>query len=357
MLGTLAGISRKYVPILPLAALLAILMVRSECNDCRVFRTGAILVGNGMYDPAAQAALQPGEPLLPFFRAPFYGLLLKPLLLFDFRTAWRVLNALAALLFFGLTQHLTGDRLTPLWALACPLFWVNFAIGQDAAIMAAVIIGSMVLWRSGQKFSAGALLALTLQKPTLFLLLPLAVWKGGRKMVAGYLVGATVLLGISFAVVGPGAVGDYFRLLQAYREGPLMMPTIRGFFAFVGAPGAWIWVAAIATVVMGAVIWRKPFLDAASLATACSLLISPFSFQHDLALLVLPVCLAPGRLVLLRVVAGVQILLVVLLKPAHAVFFNGILAVVFCVVLAVGLRKKENLSQVTRETLYHEDRT
>ena len=338
MQGTLAGRSKKYIPILPLAGLLAILMVRSECSDCRVFQTGAVLAGSGMYEPAAQAALQPGQPLLPFFRAPFYGLLLKPLLLFDFRTAWRVINAIAALLFFGLSQHLSGDRLTPLWALACPLFWVNVAIGQDAAIMAAIIIGSMVLGRSGREFSAGALLALTLQKPTLFLLLPLAVWKGGRRMVAGYAVGAVVLLGISLAVVGPGAVQDYFRLLQAYHEGPLMMPTIRGFFAFVGAPGAWIWVAAAATAMMGAVIWRLSFLDAASLATACSVLISPFSFQHDLALFVLPVCLAPARLVMLRVVAAVQIFLVILLRPAHAVFFNSILALAFCVVMAVGGR-------------------
>jgi hypothetical protein len=204
--------------------------------------------------------------------------------------------------------------------------------------MAAIIIGSMVLWRSGREFSAGALLALTLQKPTLFLLLPLAVWKGGRKMAAGYMVAAVVLLSISIAVVGPGGMPDYFRLLQAYHEGPIMMPTIRGFFAFVGAPGAWIWVAAIATGVMGVVIWRLPFLDAASLATACSLLISPFSFQHDLALFVLPVCLAPARLVTLRVVSASQVLLVVLLRPAHAVFFNGILALLFCVVMAVGVR-------------------
>jgi hypothetical protein len=339
MQGTLAGISRKYIPILPLAALLAILMVRGECNDCRVFQTGAVLAGSGMYDPAAQAALQPGEPFLPFFRAPFYGLLLKPLLLFDFRIAWRVLNAAGALLFFGLSQHLTGGRWTPLWALACPLFWVNFAIGQDAAIMSAIIIGSMVLWRSGRDFSAGVLLALTLQKPTLFLLLPLAVWRGGRRMVAGYVVGAAVLAGISFAVVGRGAVQDYFRLLQAYHEGPIMMPTIRGFFTFVGAPGAWIWVAAAAAVVIGAVIWRQPFLDAASLATAFSLLISPFSFQHDLALFVLPVCLAPARLVMLRVVSASQVMLVMLLKPAHAVFVNGILALVFCVMVAVGGRQ------------------
>jgi hypothetical protein len=196
----------------------------------------------------------------------------------------------------------------------------------------------MVLWRSGREFSAGALLALALQKPTLFLLMPLAVWKGGRRMVAGYAVGAAVLAGISFAVAGRGAVQDYSRLLQVYHEGPIMMPTIRGFFAFVGAPGAWIWVAAAATVVMGAVIWRLPFLGAASLATACSLLISPFSFQHDLALFVLPVCLAPARLVVLRVVAASQLLLVVLLRPAHAVFFNGILALVFCVAVAVGGR-------------------
>jgi hypothetical protein len=338
MHGTLAGLSRKYIPILPLAALLAILMVRAECNDCRVFQTGAVLVGHGMYDPAAQAALQPGEPLLPFFRAPFYGLLLKPLLLFDFGIAWRVLNAVGVLLFFGLSQHLTGDRWTPLWALACPLFWVNFAIGQDAAIMSASIIGSMVLWRSGREFSAGALLALTLQKPTLFLLLPLAVWKGGRRMVAGFVGGAVVLAGISFAVAGRGAVQDYFRLLQAYHEGPIMMPTIRGFFTFVGAPGAWIWVAAAAAVGMGAVIWRLPFLDAASLATVCSLLISPFSFQHDLALLVLPVCLAPARLVMLRVVSAFQMLLVVLLRPAQAVFFNAILVAVFCIVAVIGGR-------------------
>ena len=340
MQGTLAGISRKYIPILPLAALLAILMVRSECNDCRVFKTGAVLVGHGMYDPAAQAALQPGEPFLPFFRAPFYGLLLEPLLLFDFHIAWRVLNAAGALLFFGLSQHLTGGRWTPLWALACPLFWVNFAIGQDAAIMSAIIVGSIVLWRSGRGFSAGALLALTLQKPTLFLLLPLAVWKGGRRMVAGYLVGAAVLAGISFAVAGRGAVQDYFRLLQAYRQsGPVMMPTIRGLFEYAGAGSAWPWATVVVAVALGALVCRMPFLSALPLATACSLFISPGSFQHDLALLIVPVCLAPPRLAMLRALPAVQILLVMLLWPPTAAFFNAILVLVFCIWLSASAQQ------------------
>jgi hypothetical protein len=337
----LAALARKYLVILPLAALLVILSVRTECNDCRVFQTGAELVGNGMYDPAAQAARQPGQPLLPFFRAPFYGLLLKPLLLIDFRIAWRIVNALAALLFFALAQHLTDDPLAPLWSLACPLFWVNFAIGQDAAIMTAILLGSMTVWRSGREFAAGALLALTLQKPTLLLLLPLSVWKGGRKMAAGYVIVAAVLAGVSLAVAGAGAVTDYSQLLAAYHEGPLMMPTIRGLSTFAGAARAWPWVAAVAAMTFGVLVYRLPFLAGVPLAVAGSLLISPGSFQHDLAYLAVPVCLTPARYVVLRVITAVQVLLVVFLRPASAAFSNGILLMVFCALLAFHLESSD----------------
>jgi hypothetical protein len=112
------------------------------------------------------------------------------------------------------------------------------------------------------------------------------------------------------------------------------MPTIRGLFTFFGAAGAWPWIAVATTLTLGAVVYKLPMDSAISLATAGSLLISPGSFQHDLAFLAVPVCAAPTRYVALRVISAVQVLLVVVLRPASAAFFNGILLVVFCAVLA-----------------------
>jgi len=105
---------------------------------------------------------------------------------------------------------------------------------------------------------AGATLALTLQKPTLFLALP---WSScctaagrcsrdtRRRCGAG---------GASISITGLGAVSDYMDLVGRYHLTPYQMPTARGIAANLGLPVLWPVLAALALALL---IWAIRRLD------------------------------------------------------------------------------------------------
>ena len=69
--------------------------------------------------------------------------------------------------------------------------------------MLAVMAASLALFRRGHHGWAGAVLAITLQKPTLFAPLALALLAGKHwRMLRGYVAGATALALVSLWTVG-----------------------------------------------------------------------------------------------------------------------------------------------------------
>ena len=277
-----------------LAALLAaIRLLGATPTDARVFRTGAALCGPDLYKYDRQVEVQPGpDPFAPFMRAPFYALALKPLLRFDFKTSWYLVNAAAlAILMFLLPA---AARRREQWYISLLAvfflgFWLNLILQQDGAIMSLVLAVALVLIQKDRDWLAGAVLALTLQKPTLFLALPLVFLLHRRwKALAGYAAAGAALAALSISITGLGAASDYMDLVRRYGLTPHQMPTARGIAANFGLPALWPILAALAA---GLLIWAIPRMDpgaAFSVAVAGSLFLSPQSYGHDTAILLVP---------------------------------------------------------------------
>jgi len=112
-----------------LAALaVSIRLLGDTPTDARMFRTGAALCGHDLYKWDRQIEVQPGpDPFAPFMRAPFYALALEPLLRFDFKTSWYVVNAAAlAVLMFVLPA---AARRREQWYISLlAVFFLGFSI-------------------------------------------------------------------------------------------------------------------------------------------------------------------------------------------------------------------------------------
>ena len=321
-----------------LAALLVTIRLLGDTpTDARMFRTGAALCGPDLYNYGRQAEVQRGPgSFAPFMRAPFYALALEPLLRFDFKTAWYVVNATALAILMAILPAAARRReqwYISLLAVFFLAFWLNLALQQDGAIMALVVCVVLLLIRKDRDWLAGAALALTLQKPTLFLALPLVFLLHRRwKVLGGYAAAGGVLAALSLRITGLGAVTDYIDLVGRYHLPPYQMPTARGIAANLGLPALWPILAALALALL---IWAIRRLDtgaAFSLALAGSLFLSPQSYGHDTAILLVPLAYFFQR--------GGKFLslmeLVLLFPPLH---FAGALSPPWVVVsgLAVGL--------------------
>jgi hypothetical protein len=89
-------------------------------------------------------------------------------------------------------------------------------VGQDSALSLFLWVSGLRLMRSGRDGWAGAVLALGMVKPQLFVLVPLVLlaqrrWRG----LAGWSASASALLALSLVVVGPGVLRDWVAMLRS----------------------------------------------------------------------------------------------------------------------------------------------
>ncbi len=260
-------------------------------NDSAMFRVGATLCGPDLYRYDMQSKLL-GSHNTPFFRAPFYAWLLRPLLRTDFAFVVFLLNlAAAAAVILLLPRSLGKYRygLSPLIILFSPLA-ANFSIEQDGALALLILSLSLVAESAGYPFLAGAILALTLEKPSLFLLLPLVIAVQKRyRMLWGYVACACVLATVSLWIVGLPAIRDYINMVAQYTLAPEKMPTARGIAASLGLPPLW---PILTVLAVAATVWRArtvSFKAAFCIGIVGSLFVSPQSYMHDCCMLLLPV--------------------------------------------------------------------
>jgi hypothetical protein len=260
-------------------------------GDSTMFRVGAILSGPGLYRYDLQSKLL-GSHDTPFFRAPFYAWMLRPLLRLDFALALFLLNlAATAAVILLLPRSLGKYRygLSPLVVLFVPLA-VNFSVEQDGALVLLVLSLSLVAEGAGLSFLAGAILALTLEKPSLFLLLPVVIAVRKRfRMLWGYVACACVLAIVSLRIVGLASIKDYINLVAQYAVIADKMPTARGIASNLHLSPLWPLLTVLAAA---ATIWRArtaSFKAAFCIGIVGSLFVSPQSYPHDCCVLLLPV--------------------------------------------------------------------
>ena len=184
---------------------------------------------------------------------------------------------------------------------AFPGLLVNAGHGQNGCITGALFAGYMVV---GERFPflGGALLGALVIKPQLALAVPVALFAARRwRAIAGAAASSIGLCLLSLLVLGPQAWRGFLASGGAARtmleQGQNGFPKLQSTFAALRLAGAgidtaWAAQATIAIAVIGVLIWtarRRPGTAAEGAAMAvAALLVSPWSFDYDLALLAGP---------------------------------------------------------------------
>lgn len=249
-----------------------------------------------IYDQARlrplQAAIGPG-PYWPYANPPLLAWLATPFSYLSYPLAYGLWSALMAVVLavaiWLARPAITADRLP--WLLAAT-FWaypVVFGLSEGQPVPF-VALGLVAAWRLaglGRDFAAGAALGLTLLKPHLAWLVPIAFLVAGRwRVLAGYATVAVLLALASAASVGVDGLHAWSADAQAVAaDKPLQV--------FPGLlPEPWALIAeliSLASTVVVLVRIRRRATPARLLAVGLvgSFLVSPHLNVQDLTLLIL----------------------------------------------------------------------
>jgi hypothetical protein len=255
-----------------------------------------------------QVANVHGEHVL-FARLPYYALLLKPLSLLPYRTAY-VLFTVVNLAALGLFLFWFAER-TPLklvkngeWQAA---YWLAgvisvpvltaFAVGQDILLPVAICGAAVMLVRRDTRFLAGAVLSLCTIKPHLFLMLPvLLIARKEWRILAGGACGGAVLFLLSVIAQGWTWPAAYVNLLKQSEDvTAYVLPNLRGLLMATVGENLGIELVLAATVtVLTFIAARKAagFEPAFAAALIGGLLVSHHAYIQDCCLLLAAVALA-----------------------------------------------------------------
>jgi len=306
--------------------------------------TGATLALDGqwnrLHDLEAQLAVERQNvpnlrELVPFVRPHFYALLIAPLALLSFNTAFWSWIALQTALYCGF-----GAWAAKRFGLDALIYWLLFAPGalgishgQDAPVMLAVILAGFVLAEHGRLHLAGVVWSLALMKFHLCLGLILALAASRQwKVIAGFSAGGAGLTLVSVALAGREGVAHYVSMLtnknlERLSPGPQQMTNIQGIMANFGVDSAWF--ALAAGLIAGALIvrcaWNAPIPGALTGGLAGGLFIVPHAYLYDTTMLLLPLILGvqprqpkPVRLAAFALITPIVPLLALFDPPVSA---------------------------------------
>jgi Glycosyltransferase family 87 len=271
--------------------------IRTARNDFLPLYVAGKLAGTGdLYDPHAYYAfmIQRFAALhesLRFTRLPFYAVLLWPLSLLSYKTAygvWWLLRIAALGAFVALWRIPSRADAALFTVLSLPVF-ASLAAGQDSILLLLFIAVAFRDWERGNDYRGGLALSLCAIKFHLFVLLPLLLWRQRlSRMAAGFGTGAAALAGVSFAVEGWRWPLEYFGVLTDGRvhPGPDTMPNLHGLFAAL-PHGAYLEIAAALAVVAAAWVTLRAvaFPSGFALTLLGGLLLSFHSYMMDAAIL------------------------------------------------------------------------
>jgi hypothetical protein len=320
--------------------------------DYSTFFVAGKLVNAGrvheLYNLTAQAAMHLNARFqlvpLPFNHAPYEALLFALLARLPYLWSYASWNLLTLALLIWIAVRLR-PRLPQLTGVSAPfilvlglVFWPNvmvFLQGQDSLLVTALFTGAYLQVKSGREESAGVLLALGLFKFHLVLpLLVLFLFNRQWKLVKGFVLTAAGLLVLSFALVGPSGVADYFQLLSSLGRMPLaeytkpeQMPNIRGLLNYFLAGSQILYPAIIllSFLALFAVIRLLPGADRGARfdvffasATFVTYALSFNTYEHDMAIMFPGLLLAGSSLCQLGTLpwkCAAAVLLLILFVP------------------------------------------
>lgn len=315
-------------------------------TDFTAFYFGASRAGSSeIYDAEATYQWQVRTlgvriPELIYIRPPFHALMLKPLTLLEYKTAFVVFLLLnAAVAAWYVRRFAWKDQTSFLAAMWFPPTWIAILQGQDVWLVAG-LLGLAFLWMGkGRDFAAGLVLSLCTFKGHLLIFVPLALLLQRRwRVLAGAAAGGCLLLAASFPAAGPQWPERYLNVLAnpVIHPGASIMPNLRSPVSVLGLPGWMFWLPAAAVAGMTFLVCRHARDWRISLAAALAggLLVTWHAYLQD-ALVLLPGFLlwkesglneSTTRLWMLWLSPAAS-LMVLLGEPSSALFALGGLAV------------------------------
>jgi len=252
----------------------------------------------------AATAMAPGY--LAFYYPPSFMMLCVPLGFLGFTTALcAFLAAEMGVLLAGL-RRILPQRWAWLPLLSFPGFIMNALSGQNAPLSAACFCGA-ALWLTSRPILAGLCLGGLVCKPQLAVCVPVALLAARRlRALIAFGAGAMGLCVLSWLALGTAAWRGFLANAPNARADietiAIKWPKLQSAYGMIRLAGGsvasgykvQITVSAAACLALAWAAWHRPGarLEAALMACA-ALLITPFLYDYDLAILAVPmVCLA-----------------------------------------------------------------
>lgn len=247
----------------------------------------------------------------PWFYPPFYFFLLIPLALIPYGIAYAGWAILSTLLYVRVVGGIVGHAIGSALALAFPAVFLNMMSGQNGALTAALLGGSLTLMPR-QPVASGICLGLMTYKPHFGVLIPLALAAGRQwRVIVSAVVTALVLGLVSWAVFGSAAWSGFFHSLFAasndhITEGGVKWYKMQSFYAILRmhgvseSAGLIVHAALFGALGIGVfALWRSnaPFnLKAAGLAVSVPVA-TPYLMIYDGIVVAVPMAflIAEGR--------------------------------------------------------------
>ena len=251
------------------------------------------------YDVAAHRAMErlvgPMTDLMPFPYPPPFLLFVAPFALLPFWLAFGTWVAATAALYFAAFRRVAPWPYT----FAHPANLTNAVVGQNGMLTSAIFLGGFQQL-DRRPLIAGALLGLLVIKPQLAVLIPIALLAGRHyKSIAGAALSASALLLIAYVLFGETTYRSFFAIIEQQASlvtGRIPWPKIASLFGALrtlGVPAAPA-LAAHAAIALGAIVvtwiaWSRRLETRLPILAAATLLISPYLFNHDTLLMMIPI--------------------------------------------------------------------
>jgi hypothetical protein len=262
-----------------------------------------------VFDPAKimaaeQIAVPASEKLFLWHYPPTFLLLVAPLSLIPYTLAYLLWSAGTFVFYVLVVRRMAPQPQTVLLLIAFPGAFLNFFHGQNAFITGA-LLGAALLTLERRPVLAGILIGLMSFKPHFGILLPLVLICGRHWAAFAAAAVTTVLFAaLSVAVFGIEpwiAFFDNLPLARAvFEDGLIRWGKLPSLYATLRLAGAGleiayalhIAVAVLVTAIAGWIWWRKPPLPLrAAVLVVGTLLVTPYLFDYDYALLAIPLAL------------------------------------------------------------------
>ncbi|PIO99913.1 glycosyltransferase family 87 protein [Pleomorphomonas carboxyditropha] len=247
---------------------------------------------------------------------PHVLLFVWPLGLLPYHAALILWDVLGLAAFFGATK-LAFRSLPParrtwlsLATVGAPVVALNIVLGQVGLYIGALLIAAWIL-RNDHPVVSGILIGLLTMKPHLGLLLPLVLLAEHRyKVILSAAITFIILVVTTSLAFGWSVFPDYLayvgpaqlHVLMTYERLDWIMPTPMLMARTLGLPinYGWVFVGIAAPSALAAflyVLWRRAedTVKLAALVTA-TILILPYAFSYDTALLIMPLVLLMDRM-------------------------------------------------------------